>query len=285
MNRNVLQMLKCIDKNTKKIEKLINFLVKLIKKLIGNQKFGKKRMNLYHVVAGIMYYLRTGCTWRALPTIFGNYKTVYGWYQRICHMNIFSEGWIHITKKLLEEGKISLKHILIDGSLTNFLGGGDYAKKNPRNRNKNTLNRIFAVNGQGIPLGLVLAPGTAHDTNFFLRIIEQILKLYQLPKNFIAHGDKGFDSLKNRCGISKQRGISYIPHRNMGYSSTYEPLYDKIRWKVERSIAWINRYKAVANICIKNIHRIEQMLYLVFCCIISRFSTLKTLHALIRTAS
>lgn len=41
----------------------------------------RRRVNLRAVVNGIRYASRTGCQWRDLPTVFGNWNTVYSYYR------------------------------------------------------------------------------------------------------------------------------------------------------------------------------------------------------------
>jgi hypothetical protein len=279
MKQKKLQVIHFINKkDQKKIKILIDLLVNSIKKRIGKQKYGKKRTNLWNVIAGILYYARSGCSWRQLPVIFGNYKTVHGWFSRICDWKIFKCNWHSIMLELMKKNKININRILIDGSLTNFSGGGLYAQKNPRNRNKKTINRIFAVNSSGLPISFILAHGKAHDSQFLPTMIDKIRDQFDFPKKFYVHTDKGFDSFNNRWKVLLNGGFPEIPFRNMGYRIPYKQEKDRHRWKIERSIAWINRYKALSNISIKLVDRIEQVIYLVFIAIMTSYLSCKNFN-------
>lgn len=278
MKHKVLQMLKFIDKNTKKLERFLVDLSRAVLKRIGRQTRGKKRSSLINALAGILYYIKSGCTWRGLPLVFGNYKTVYGWFCKLSKLDIFTQSWISIIKELINCGKLSLKKILIDGSLTSFHGGGQFAKNNPRNRNKKTINRVISVSSSGIPLSILLVPGTAHDTNFLEHSLDQIDENFKLPKIFSVHADKGFDSFKNRMYVRSKGGFPHIAARKyVQIDQSSISSKDKHRWKVERSIAWINRFKACTNIFMRNINHINSLFSIAFILISSRFSTSKNL--------
>lgn len=48
----------------------------------GSSKGGRPPVDLYSVVNGIFYVLKTGCSWASLPNDFPNYQTVYGYFRR-----------------------------------------------------------------------------------------------------------------------------------------------------------------------------------------------------------
>ena len=277
----MLQMLYCITKNERKLKMLIQFLVNTIKKIIGKQKRGKERLRLEKVVCGILYYLRTGCTWRFLPPAFGNFNTIAGWFRKLSKLEIFSNSWIHMLKQAQKYGILKLKHILFDGSLTCAFSDVKNAEKNARNRNKRSLNRQLLTDSQSIPLAFILAKGNSHDTSFAIELIDRASEYLKLPHNFYGHGDKGYDSLHNRWQISQRGGIACIPVRNIGYKTKYPKQKDKYRPHVERSFAWINRFKATINITLRSINTIFQAYTLVFICIASRFFNFKNMKNLI----
>lgn len=275
MKQEALQMLKFINKKPKKTKATIELLTKIVKKNIGNQKCGKKRANLQLIIGGILYYMRTGCTWRLVPAVFGNYKTIYGWFARISKLELFKKIWNHLKNFLYGSKKKSLRKILIDGSLTCFSGEKTYAKRNPRNRNKLTINRIISTNGSGIPIDLIIVPGTAHDTNFLQPMLNKIDEKHTLKNNFYVHADKGFDSFKNRRFVSSKGGFPEISLRKMGFQIEFHNPKDRYRWKVERSIAWLNRFQSIAHVTTRLVSRFSELFHLAFIIIGSRKLALK----------
>lgn len=279
MKHEVLRMLKFINSDSKKLFAMLGFMSESIKNRIGKQKCGQERMDLIPCLAGILYYLRTNCTWRGLPIVFGIYQTIYGWFSRLCKLNMFEQWFATVLIKLVGSGKISLHRVLIDGSLATALKGGNLAKRTPRNRNKNSINRIFAVNGSGQPIGILLAEGSAHDSQFLEPMLEAIEKTCKLPKNFFCHGDKGFDSMYNRLAIVRRNGNARIPFRNMGFAAEvgYVKEKDHQRWKVERTNSWINKFKAVTYIFTRNTNHIHGLINLAGLMTLSKKLSLKDL--------
>lgn len=281
MKHEVLQMLKCIDENPRKVKLMISILEKSTISALGKQKFGRKRMNLEYCIAGIMYYLRTNCGWRRIPKVFGNYKTIYGWYVKISKIRVFSRSFGSLIKWMKKQRIVSLKRLIIDGSLITTNNGGELAKRNPRNHNKNTINRIVVSNGKGMPIYIGLAPGTRHDTNLLKPALNYIAKVYRLPKKFYMHGDKGFDSFDNRMAISKRGGTALIPVRNHGFIAPYIKGKDSRRWVIERTNAWFNRFKVMDNSFIRNMDRLFECCNLAGLLILSRFISSPKLKKLI----
>src|SRR5690606_6066633 len=125
--------------------------------------------------------------------------------------------------------------------------------KNPRMKNKNCINRIVLTEKNGQPLALHIAKGTANDTNFMIPLVDQLSQYIELPKGFVAHGDKGFDSLHNRWQISLRGGYAEIPVRNHGFAVEYKKTKDSKRSIVEHFFAWTNAFKALKTIATKSL--------------------------------
>jgi transposase len=51
------------------------------------------------VVAGIAWHLRIGGGWRALPTAFPHWRTVYGWFRRWCETGLFDQYMREIARR------------------------------------------------------------------------------------------------------------------------------------------------------------------------------------------
>ena len=283
MKQNVLQIIVPIYGNQKKLKKFIGLLEKYIRKQIGIQKRGKRRWSLRKTICGILYYLKTGCQWRFLPNIFGNWKTIYGWYSRFVRLEIFKNLWLLIVKHSVNQGILKLRHLLCDGSLILTTSNISIKSKNPRMKNKNCVNRIVLTDKNGQPIALHLAKGTAHDTNFLIPLVDQLKQHVELPKNFMTHADKGFDSLHNRWQISLRGGRSEIPVRNHGFLVEYPKTKDLKRPIVEHFFAWINAFKALKTISTKKLSHLYENHFCVFSVILSRNLKLKDFDMLLQS--
>lgn len=212
MKQYVPAMLTSVYNNKKKLYLFIELLTKFIRKKIGPQKKGKKRMKLKNVIWAILYYLKTGCQWRMIPSEFGNWRSIYGWYNKITKLKIFETLWINMVKFTKEKQLLNVKNISFDGSLVLTVSSISLKNKNPRMKNKNCLNRLIVCDKKGNPIACLLEKGTAHDTNFLIPLLDQVKSRITLPKNFKGHADKGFDSLSNRWEISKLMALQSFLH-------------------------------------------------------------------------
>lgn len=56
-------------------------------------KGGRPRLNLRRVVTGILYVLRTGCQWKAMPTEFGSGSAIHAYFQEWVKQGVFRQLW------------------------------------------------------------------------------------------------------------------------------------------------------------------------------------------------
>ena len=110
---------------------------------------------------------------------------------------------------------------------------------------------MVLVDGQGIPLGALLASATPHEITFAEATLAEVKvprrrgRPRTKPERIIA--DKGYDSDPLRYRL-KHRGIELIaPYR---WYKRNKPLHDgrklrryRRRWKVERTNAWLGNYR------------------------------------------
>ncbi len=64
-------------------------------RLIGGRP---REVDLRNIVNGILYFVRSGCRWRMLPTTFGPWSTVHDYYRNWKH----DGAWQRIHDKLRE---------------------------------------------------------------------------------------------------------------------------------------------------------------------------------------
>jgi transposase len=270
MKQETLQMLRGIDKNVEKVRILVKYLAKEIESKVGKQTRGRDRMNLESAVAGMLYYARFRCGWDHIPPCFGNGKTIYGWFRVLSANHIALSAWQKIIKQLAEKKKLQLANLSIDGSLEQMINGGKLAVYNPRNHGKKSLNRSIIIDGKGIVISACVAHGTRHDSKLAKPLLCKAKRLLH-NKRFVLHGDKAYDCIEFRVFVARMGGYAFIPQRNIGYTIPYRPVKDFRRWKVERTNGWINRFLAAKLISLRLTKCIEQLFYLIYSIICSRF--------------
>ena len=270
MKQELLQMIMPVFGNVKNLKLFIALIVKCIKKILGTQKRGKPRLDLTKVISGIIYYLKTGCQWRCLPTIFGNWRSLYGWYARFSELEIFRMIGEKLIRYSDEKGFLQMQNLLGYGSLILTTSSISQKAKNPRMKNKNCLNRLILTDKKGFPISLILSTGVANDTKFLIPLLDKAKKLVNFPEKYTVHADKGFDSMSNRLEIIQRGGFAEIPVRNMGYRVPYPKTKDSKRPIIEHTFAWINAFKSLKTISTKKLSNLYENSYLAFSLIQSR---------------
>ncbi|TET05883.1 hypothetical protein E3J79_03775 [Candidatus Dependentiae bacterium] len=98
-------------------------------------------------------------------------------------------------------------------------------------------------------------------SNINLCFLKKVSKVY-----------KGFDSIENRMTISNYNGRTSIPVRNHDYVQDVPcpKIKDKIRWKVERSIACFNGFRRLHMLFARCMDSLLQLYYLAAILILSR---------------
>jgi transposase len=94
-------------------------------------KGGRPRLPLRQVVNGILYVLRTGCQWKAMPKQFGSGSAIHAYFQEWVQLGVFYELW----KLALEEydglAGIDWEWQSVDGAMTKAPLGGEKNREKP----------------------------------------------------------------------------------------------------------------------------------------------------------
>lgn len=133
---------------------------------------GRKRKNIggrppadrRKLMSGIVYVLRTGCQWNALPQeTFGSGKTAHRYFQRWVRAGVFRQMWIAGLTPYDELKGIAWKWQAADGAMTKAPLGGEKTGPNPTDRGKGGTKRSLLVDERGVPLGVVVSGANTPD--------------------------------------------------------------------------------------------------------------------------
>ncbi|MFT4229222.1 MAG: transposase, partial [Microbacterium sp.] len=103
--------------------------------------------------------------------------------------------------------------------------------------------RSLLVDGQGIPLGCVIAGANCHDSPLLAPTMEKLGRFgFDLPEQITVHLDAGYDSGKTR-DLLDTLGCDYM------ISKKSTPLQAGARWVVERTNSWHTRGFRKLQIC------------------------------------
>lgn len=141
--------------------------------------------------------------------------------------------------------------------------GGEATGPNPTDRGKSGTKRSLLTDGQGVPLGVVVAGANRHDMKLVAATLEAIVvkRLEAGPQHLCL--DKGYDYPQVR-ELVEQWG--YTAHlRSRGEESGEKALipgYRARRWVVERTHSWLNRFRRLLLRWEKNVGNYLGLLHL-----------------------
>src|SRR5215216_742815 len=132
---------------------------------------------------------------------------------------------------------LELDQLAIDGCITKAPCGGEVAGRSPVDRGKQGGKRSLAVDGRGIPLGVIPAPANRRDDALLAATLDTMDALGPLPEHPTVRLDAGYDYRACRDELAR-RGLA-------GQIATHGvagPVRANRRWVVERSHAWLNTF-------------------------------------------
>lgn len=194
---------------------------------------------------GIVFILRSGLPWEELPRQFGC-SGMTCW-RRLRDWNA-AGVWEQLHRLLLSElrgaDKLDWDRAIVDSSLIRAMRGGEKTGPNPTDRGRLGSKHHVLVNGDGVPLVVSLTEANRNDVQEAIPLVVNIPPVggkRGRPKQKPAslYGDRGYDS-KDLRWILRWLGIRpYIAERNTEHGSGL----GKIRWVVERTIAWLHNFR------------------------------------------
>lgn len=181
---------------------------------------GRPAFSNYVLLPGILKVLRSGMRWRDLddpekPSDITHWRRLRYWQG----VGGFGSLFEFILNLLFELYILKPERVSIDGTLVpsyNFDELTSYSGKHKKVGTKVSL----AVDSNGLPLGSLLAIGSAHDSPLALPTIELIPDhIFESIK--VVLGDKGYDSSYLRESLSRVGISTDIPERG-GYITSHE---------------------------------------------------------------
>ena len=91
--------------------------------------------NLRRIADGILYKMRTGCRWNAIPRSFAPSSTMHDYFQRWVDLGIFQQLWDMALKEYDDLKGIAWKHQSLDAAIVKAPLGGE------KNRSKSNRSR------------------------------------------------------------------------------------------------------------------------------------------------
>ncbi len=228
-------------------EEQLNWLVERIPESPRSPKGGRPPADPRKVVRGIFWILDNGAKWKDLPKRFGSKSTVHRWFQKWVSDGVF-EAVMRDAGRCVEQGDgYRLYECFIDGTFCKARGGGDGIGCTKAGKG---VKIMVLVDARGLPVAVDTTSASPHESQLVQRLFDFMLTA-EVPPRVI--GDKAYDSDRLDEQLAHQ-GIEMIaPHRrsrnpeNITQDGRSLRRYDR-RWKVERTISWIQNFR---RLCIR----------------------------------
>jgi putative transposase len=196
------------------------------------------------MLGAMLYVLRTGIQWNALPRALGASTTVYDRFRRWEADGLFQRMWAAGLKEFDELVGIDWEWQSLDGVMTKAPFGGAATGRNPTDRGKRGTKRSQLSEGHGLPLAIAVAGANVHDTNLVTLTLEAVM--VEQP------ADEGRQHLCLDAGYAGERTSAavtargYVPHvrprhEDKAHARSADPTQRPRRWVVERLHSWLNR--------------------------------------------
>lgn len=133
--------------------------------------------------------------------------------------------------------------LLLDGSIVKAPSGGDLTGPSPVHRARLGSKRSVLTNSEGLPVAVVVGPANRHDS----KLVEATLQASMTPlRRTVVIADKGYVG-KAASASTASRGAHLMVPTKSAESPRREVLLLRGRWRVERTFAWLNQFRALAT--------------------------------------
>jgi putative transposase len=218
----------------------------------SHAKGGRTRMDDRQAFAAMIYVLRTGMQWNALPRQMGASSTVHDRYQEWERLGFFEQLWRAGLLEYDELEGIEWEWQAIDGAMSKAPLGRGASGKNPTDRAKMGTKRSMLTDGAGIPLAVAVEGANRHDSRLLVATLEGLVvarPAREAEKDSAEQHlclDAAYDSEEVRQELEAR---SYEPHispvderkRSERKRARQHPGGRARRWVVERTHSWLNR--------------------------------------------
>ena len=198
------------------------------------------------VINGILYRAKTGCPWPVLPSSFGCWQTVYGYFTQWRRQGHWKRIMDTLTKQdRLEQGRVSTPSAgLVDAQRVKTATQGKTigydAGKKIKGRKRHLL-----VDTQGPVLECVVTAASTSDADGLKRLLSRYFapKVQRLKKLWVDGGYRG-EALKAwvaRLKKTHKIDLEVVSKQGPGFAVLPR------RWVVERTFAWLGNYRIHAK--------------------------------------
>ena len=225
-------------------------------------KGGRPPADDREMFAAMVYVLRTGIQWNALPRELGASSTVYDRFRLWESQGVFQRLWQAGLAEYDELAGIGWDWQSVDSSTVKAPYAVAAVGPAPTDRGKQGTKRSLLCDRQGIPLALVIEGANRHDMKLVTATLQA--QVYERPEPTMDQPqnlclDAGYDYEDVYAELYEQGYEPHIrlnPHFHAWYfealkqqkpleeaANALEPIKQPRRWVVERLFSWLNRWR------------------------------------------
>ncbi len=112
-------------------DELWNRIEPLILEFDPPKETGRPRINPRNVLDALIFRIRTGCQWKALPREYGSGSTVHRYFQEWTEQGVFGKAWRRMLMRYDQRRGIGWNWQSVDGSMTKAPLGGEKNRQKP----------------------------------------------------------------------------------------------------------------------------------------------------------
>lgn len=207
---------------------------------------GRPPIDARTILNGILYVLRTGCQWKAVPEHFGSGSTLHRRFQQWVDYRVFELWWVELLEEYDRQHGIQWQWQSLDSASIKAPLGGTASGPNPTDRGKLGSKRHILSDGRGVPIAAELSAANAHDKTMAIEVVDSIVVERPQPtasEQQHLYMDKGYDYEDIRTAVADRGYIAHIRRRGEGPPPPKSERHPARRWVVERINAWHNRFR------------------------------------------
>ncbi|MDQ5819254.1 MAG: IS5 family transposase [Actinomycetota bacterium] len=215
-------------------------------------KGGRPRIDDRAALTGIVFVLKSGIPWEMLPKEMGCgsgstcWRRLRDWQEA----GVWEELHRVLLNRLGEADRIDWERASLDSASVPGKKGGQSSGPNPTDKGKAGSKRHVVSDRGGVPLAVVLSAAHVHDSKVLEEVVDNVSPIKgprgrpgrprKRPKKL--HADKGYDFPRCREALRKRGIKARIARRGIDSSERL----GRHRWVVERTLAWLSRYRRLA---------------------------------------
>jgi putative transposase len=200
---------------------------------------------------GIFFILRSGAAWRDMHEKDGPWSTVYGRFWAWRNAQVFADIWRLCLHHYADHHGIEWTWQSGDGTYVRSPLGGPDNGPNPTDRAKPGMKDHVLVDGRGVPLAIVVTAANLNDHLALPELLNNYAVVRPRPRAAAPQNiclDAAYDNAATRQTLCREYYTEHIaPKGGRPDDAPSHPGGQARRWVVERTHAWLDRFRRLVT--------------------------------------